>query len=243
MTKIAAAVIALLVATQRADACTDADLIPDWVGWGLGAGLVGGYLYGTGYFIDQDLTTDRHDDDYIGGSLAFNGVASSMWGLGAYDAISHGRASAIPLTAMTLLHGTLAVHAASRIELGSPRIPSNAVLWTAGTIYALETIGFVEGADGHHGRDYGVFEAAVQTPIAAGLAYLSIDRWNHASSGEAMLFGGMAAISGALAVHGFATAISPYHAPKLDLLGTDVMPTVVDDGKEVGPGLGASGTW
>lgn len=236
-------VAVLFAATQRANACPDADLIPDWVAYGFGAAVVGGYAYGTGYFIDGDLTSSHFDNDYAVGELTFNGLAASLWGLGAYDAISRGSGSAIPVTGMALLHGALAVHALAHIEMGSPHITNETALWTGATVYALETIGFVEGTDGNHGRGYGIFEAAVQAPISAGLAYLAVDRWNHASAGEAMLFGGMAAVSGALAIHGIATAISPYDPPGLDLLGTDVMPTLVDDGKEVGPGLGATGTW
>jgi hypothetical protein len=102
---------------------------------------------------------------------------------------------------------------------------------------------FAEEMANHHGRTYGVVEAAIQMPLAAYLAFVTYGRAREGDGGHALLFGGMAAVSGALAVHGLTTAISPYEPPKLDLLGTDVTPTLVDDGKDVGPGVAATSTW
>jgi hypothetical protein len=235
-------VTVILLGSQRAHACPDADLIPDWVGYPIAGGIIGGYAYGTGYFIDHDLADDRRDRDYIVGDLTFNGMMGTIFGVATVDAISHERASAVPLAALTLLHGGLAVHAATRIDVGSPHASSTLVTWGAGSVYVIETLAFVEGTASDHGRGYGLVEAGVQTPIAAGFAYLAYDR-ARASSPAAIVYGGMALVSGALAYHGMKTAVSPYVEPKLDLLGTDVMPTLVDDGHDVGPGIAAARTW
>ena len=243
MRKIAV-VLALLVATQRANACTDAAWIPDWFAYGFAGAIAGSYAYGTGYFIEQDMAGDRRDHDYVVGELAFNGIAGTLWGAGAISEIEDGHiGAAIPLTGMTLVHGALLAHAIPRLDFGNLHLNGNGALMAAGTAYALETLVFVAGVDDDHGRTYGLVEAGVQLPIAAGLGVLAYQHGRDGDVGSMMLIGGAAAISGALAVHGIATAISPYDPPKLDLLGTDLMPTVVDDGKEIGPGIGAAGTF
>jgi len=114
-------------------------------------------------------------------------------------------------------------------------------LWATGTVSALEEhSGYavpLAGLTALHGA------MLVDAPLAAGAAYLAYRAANDGNGARAMIYTGMAGVSGALAVHGIATAISPYHAPALDLLGTDVTPTIVDDGREMGPGLGAGGTF
>jgi hypothetical protein len=241
---VALTVVAVVGTSKPAQACPDADWIPDWVVYPIAAGMVGGYAYGTGYFLQQDLTTDRRDRDYVVGDLAFNGVMGTIFGMATVDAISSGKpGTAVPLAAVTLLHTGLVVHAAMRVEVGDLHFGSTAAVWGIGSVYAIETLGFVANTDGHHGRAYGVVEASVQAPIAAGFGYLAYNQMQHDNPGTALLFGGMAAVSGALAVHGVKTAIAPYVEPKFDFLGTDVMPTVVDDGHDMGPGLAASRTW
>ncbi len=243
MRKIAVVVV-LLLASSRVNACPDSAWIPDWFAYAFGGAIVGGYAYGTGYFIDQDMTGDRRDHDYVVGELAFNGIAGTLWGAGAISEIEDGHiGAAIPLTGMTLVHGALLAHAIPRLDFGNLHMNGNAALWGLGTVYSLETLVFVAGTDDNHGRTYGLVEAGVQAPIAAGLGVLAYQHGRDGDIGTAMLIGGAAAVSGALAVHGIATAISPYDPPKLDLLGTDLMPTVVDDGKEIGPGIGAAGTF
>ena len=83
----------------------------------------------------------------------------------------------------------------------------------------------------------------MNAPIAAGLGYLALERGRDGKTGPTVLYGGLAAVSGALAIHGAYTAVAPRRSIKLEVLGADVAPTVVSDGREVAPGLGAAGTW
>src|SRR5262249_38058409 len=114
---LAGLLVVVLSAGRRADACSDSLWIPDWFAEGFGIALVGGYGYGTGYFIDEDLTTDRRDMDYVTGELAFNGIAGTIWGMATVEAISDHSAYALPFAAMTTLHGALTVHALEHVSV------------------------------------------------------------------------------------------------------------------------------
>jgi hypothetical protein len=120
--------------------------------------------------------------------------------------------------------------------------PDDTLEWIAGITYGANTIVWTAGLAKHHGRTYGIVEAAVNAPLAGGLAYLAIDRARDGERAQTFVFGSLALISGGLAYHGVKTAIEPT-TPGIDLLGTDVMPTAVSDGREVAPGLAMSGTW
>jgi hypothetical protein len=237
------AIAALLFATQRADACPDADWIPDEVGYAFGLGLAGGYVGGTAYFAAHDLADDRDDRDYVTGDLAFNGVFTALWGAATVGAIEDRSGYAVPLAGLTLMHGAMLVHGIEHTHPDFHNFDGTAAEWTIGALYAGEALVFATQTDDPHERGYGIAETAINAPLAAGAAYLAYRAANDGNGARAMIFTGMAGISGALAVHGIKTIIAPYHPAALDLLGTDIMPTVVDDGRELGPGLGATGTF
>ncbi|MDQ3340316.1 MAG: hypothetical protein M4D80_34590 [Myxococcota bacterium] len=239
-----------LFASRPAEACRGNARCPLIVGvfaYGLAAAVVGGYAYGTGYFAYHDLTDETQTMKYGVGELAYNGTFGAMFTYGAIEAARDGDVgTAVIAGTLGLGHNVLAVHGAWRIktEWKDPgHAPDNTRTWIAGIAYSANTLAWTAGLPGEHGRTYGVVEAAVNAPIAAGLGYLAIERGRDGERGAALLYGGMAAISGALTYHGLRTAISPHQSRALDLLGTDVMPTAVSDGREVAPGIAMSGTW
>jgi hypothetical protein len=233
----------LLVAGERADACPDAAWIPDEVGYAFGLAIAGGYAGGIAYFGDHDLANDRNDRDYVTGDIAFNGLFTALWATGTVSALEDHSGYAVPLAGLTVLHGAMLAHGLEHASFDFHNFDGTAAEWTAGALYVGQALVFVGQTDDHHERGYGITEVAINAPLAAGAAYLAYRAANDGNGARAMIYTGMAGVSGALAVHGVATAISPYHAPALDLLGTDVTPTIVDDGREMGPGLGAGGTF
>lgn len=222
--------------------------------WSMAAGIVGGYAYGTGYFIYHDATDERQSADYAAAELGINAALAALFTVGTADAIEHRKpGQAVAYGALTLTHGALASHGAWRAyqHRAEFRPDDRTLAATAGLAYATNTLLWALQVPGRHGRGYGIAEAAVNAPLAAGLGYLAVDRARGGDTRQAVLFGGMAAISGALALHGAYTAVFQERGGGeepidfgLDLgLGADLAPTVVTDGKEVAPGLGASGTW
>jgi hypothetical protein len=245
-----ALVIAIfVVATPRAaHADCRGNPCPAWLdamGYTLAAGIVAGYGYGTGTFIYRDMTQDAQSLDYGVTEASANTLLASVFAAGTIDAARNGSGSTVLWGTMTALHTTLAVHGIWRISQNAAdiRVPTVPAVWIGGSVYGLTTLYFVSEIPANHGRAFGVTEAAVNAPLAIGLGYLAVDRFQNDRGGPGLLYGGMAAVSGALAVHGIRTAVSPHKPPGLDLLGTDITPTVVDDGHEVAPGIGASGTW
>jgi hypothetical protein len=252
MRKIAIITVFLagLCASRPAEACRNNNpcpLIIEVFAWSLAGAMVGGYAYGTGYFAYHDLTDETQSLKYGAGELAYNGAFGALFTYGAIKAAKEGDVgTAIVTGTLGLGHDALALHGAWRIktEWKDPgHAPDSTRTWIAGIAYSANTLVWTAGLSGDHGRTYGIVEAAVNAPIAAGLGYLAIDRGRDGERGAALLYGGMAVVSGALTYHGLRTAISPRQAPALDLLGTDVMPTAVSDGREVAPGLAMSGTW
>jgi hypothetical protein len=243
MQKIAIAVALLLFAGERADACPDADWIPDEVGYAFGLAIAGGYVGGTAYFADHDLANDRNDQDYVTGDIAFNGLFTAIWATGTVSAIADHSGYAVPLAGLTLLHGSMLVHGIEHTHADFHNFDGTAAAWTVGALYAGQALVFATQTDDRHERGYGITEAAINAPLAASAAYLAYRAGGDGNGARAILYTAVAGVSGVLAVHGIATAVSPYHAPALDLLGTDVEPTLVDDGREMGPGLGAAGTF
>jgi hypothetical protein len=252
MRKIAIAAVLLtgLFASRPAEACRNnapCPLIVDVFVYGLAATMIGGYTYGTGYFAYHDLTDETQSMKYGIGELAYNGTFGALFTYGAINAAKEGHVGTAVITGtLGLAHDVMALHGAWRIktEWKDPgHAPDNTREWIAGIAYGANTIVWTAGLAGDHGRTYGIVEAAVNAPIAAGLGYLAIDRGRDGERGAALLYGGMAAVSGALTYHGLRTAIAPRQPRALDLLGTDVMPTAVTDGREVAPGLAMSGTW
>ena len=244
------AAVALLVALPskpaEASSCVrHCSPLLDAMGWTLAAGLAGGYAYGTGYFIYHDATDATQTVEYGGAELGVNGALGLLLALGAVDAGRDGRVgSAVGFGAFSALHLTLAVHGGWRVydRRGDIRPSSDVVQRFAYLGYGTNTLLWALQVPGQHGRGYGIAEAAVNAPIAAGLGYLAVERGRDGKIGPALLFGGMAVVSGALAIHGVYTAVAPWR-PRVEVFGADFAPTVVSDGREVAPGLGAAGTW
>lgn len=232
-------VLAVLLASQRADACPDADWIPDEVAEGFGLALLGGYGYGTYYFASHDLANDRADQEYVGGDIAFNGLFTAIWATGTVASIEDHSAWALPFAGLTLAHGAMLVHGIEHANVDWSRYNGTAVLWTAGSAYALQALVFLDADGDHHERGYGIAETAVNAPLAVGAAYLAYRAHENDDGGHALLYTAVAGVSGALAVHGIATIAHPYHAAGLDSL----TPTIVDDGHDMGVGLGAGGAF
>jgi hypothetical protein len=244
------AVLATTLFARPAEACRNGQpcpLIIDVFGYAFLGAIAGGYAYGTGYYAVHDLTDDTQSIEYGAGEIAFNGLLGSIWTYGAIDSARHGRVgSTLIYGSLGLAHGAMAVHGAWRIheQWKDPgHAPESTPAWIAGIAYGANTVVWTAGIFDDHGRTYGIVEAGVNAPIAAGLAYLAIDRARDHERGMFLLYGGMAAIAAGFTYHGIRTAISPDEPRALDLLGTDVMPTAVTDGREVAPGLAMSGTW
>lgn len=247
------AALALTVATPRsAHAAWRLGPCPVWldvVGYTLLAGIVGGYAYGTGTFIYRDLNDQADSLNYGMTEIGANGLFAFMFGAGTiHSAREHDAGATVLLGGFTVLHTTLAIHgiqtvARYRSEL---RAPMASLPWVVGSVYGVNTAIWVSQLGDTHGRGYGAGEFVVNAPIAASLGYLAYDRFSTGRGGPGLIYGGLGAVSGALALHGLRTWIAPTDAPKpkgLDLLGTDVMPTMVSDGVELAPGLGAAGTF
>jgi len=257
MRKLALAVlVTLLLATRskpaEAHCGRDCPVWLDVMGLTLAAGLVGGYAYGTGYMVYRDATGQEQTLSYGGTELAINAALGSLFVGGTYASIKEGQLGTAAVSgALALTHTALAAHGAYRVYQlrGEIRPDPKTVAAFVGLGYASNALFWAVQAPGPHDRSWSITEAAVNAPMAAGLAYLAVDRAHDGRNRQAALFGGMAAVSGALALHGAWHAIAPTRKPPaLDLdfdlgIGADVAPTVVTDGKEVAPGLGASGTW
>jgi hypothetical protein len=245
------AAVAVLLAARPAEACRGSAPCP-WpitaAAYALGFGIIGGYAVGTGAFVYRDLTDETQDLEYGALELGFNGSMGFLFAGATIDAAKNKNAgSAVVLGGFAALHTTLAVHGGWRIyrERSDLEVPEVPMTWIAGSLYGVNTLIWTSQLDERHGRTYGLVEAGVNVPLAAGLGYLAYDRFAHGNGGPGpgLLYGGLAVVSGAFVVHGLRTAIDPPKANKLDLLGTDVMPTMVSDGIELAPGLGAAGTW
>jgi hypothetical protein len=259
MRKLALALlVTLLVVASRSKPAAahcgqDCPLWLDAMALSLAAGIVGGYAYGTGYMVYRDATGEEQTLSYGGTELAINAALGSLFVGGTVAEVKDGNYGQAAVTgAFALTHAALATHGAYRVyELrGEIRPDPKTVAAFVGLGYASNALYWALQAPGPHGRGWGVAEAAVNAPMAAGLAYLAVDRANDGHDRQAVLFGGMAAVSGALALHGAWYAIAPTRKPLPDLdlgldlgIGADIAPTAVTDGKEVAPGLGASGTW
>ena len=244
------AMLATMLAARPAEACRGSNpcpLVVDLMAYSLGAAVVGGYAYGTGYFIYHDVKDETQTLKYGGAELAYNGAFAALFVPVAADAAIDGEVgTAVVFGALGITHATLAAHGAYRIktEWKDPgRAPDNTREWIAGIAYGANTLVWTLQLPDRHDRTYGIAEASVNTPIALGLGYLAFDRARDRERGAALLYGGMALASGALAYHGIRTAIDPDDAPGIDLLGTDVMPTTVSDGHQIAPGVSMSGSW
>ena len=217
------AILVVLLLATRADACPDADWIPDEVGYGFGLALLGAYGYGTVYYAGHDLANDRADQDYVGGDIAFNGLFTAIWATGTVASIEDHSAWAVPFAGLTLAHGAMLVHGIEHANVDWSRYNGSALAWTAGSAYALQALVFLEN---DQDRGYAIAETAINAPLAAGAAYLAVRAHETDDGGPALLYTAAAGISGALAVHGIVTLVHPHHSTPLDSL----TPTLVNDG-------------
>jgi hypothetical protein len=212
----------------------------------LGLGIVGGYAAGTGYFIYRDATDATQSLEYGGVELGVNAAGVALFGMGTVASVRDGSAGGtMVFGTLTAVHLGLAAHGAWRVYDRRDDIHPDPEVARRFAIlgYTANTAVWAGMMGGHHSRGYGVAEAAVNAPIAAGLGYLAYDRYQGGKTGHAGLYGGLAAVSGAFVVHGIYTAVAPRRSDKLEVLGAELSPTVVSDGREVAPGLGAAGTW
>jgi hypothetical protein len=240
---------ASVLEARPAEACRNGNpcpLIIEVAAYGLGAAMVGAYGYGTGYYAYHDLTDKTQTMGYAAGEVAFNGLAGSIATIGMVKSIQAGEVKTTLVVApFALAHDAMALHGLWRMkeEYKDPgHAPEDTLEWVAGITYGANALVWTAGLAKNHGRTYGIVEAAVNAPLAGGLAYLAIDRARDGERAQTFVFGGLALLSAGFAYHGIRTAIEPT-TPGIDLLGTDVMPTAVSDGREVAPGLAMSGTW
>lgn len=252
MRKIAllAALFVTFAMTRPAAACRGnarCPVIIDVFAGALAITMAGGYAYGTGYFAYHDLTDETQTIAYGGEELAYNALFGSLFTYGAVASARDGSVGGtLAFGTLGLAHDVMALHGAWRIreEWKDPgHAPAQARTWIAGIAYGANTLVWTAGLAGDHGRTYGIVEAGVNGPIALGLGYLAFERAQDHERGATLLYGGMALVSGALAYHGIKTAISPPTSPGLDLLGSDLIPVAVSDGRQIAPGLAMSGTW
>lgn len=254
---IAAFAIALLVSSagraEAAGACRGGPC-PGWlqvIGYSFVAALVAGYGYSIGYYAHRDLTDEPGAQSlgYGAGELAAHGALGTLFAIGTVDAVRHKRVKqTLAFGALTAVHGTLAGHGLWRMynrrgEVKIGHLPDDTFEWVVGIAYGTNTALWLLGLPSRHGRTYGIVEASVNGAAALGMGYLAVDAALDGSAPRTVIFGGLAVVSGALAAHGVKTAISPPVVPGLDLLGTELTATVVSDGRELGPGLAARGTW
>lgn len=213
----------------------------------LGAGVIGVYVGGTGYFVVNDLKEEPKQLGYYGTELVVHGSLSAAFLHPAIGAARTGDiAGAAALGTFSAVHLTLATNGVrglwrERDDIGTPS--STATQWAIGTVYGINTLAWASGWPGRHGRGYGAAEVAVNAPIVIGLGLLAADRFHDdRGRGAALLYSGMASISALYVAHGVKTFVAPKRQ-KLDLLGTDLIPTVVSDGRTMVPGLGTAGSF
>jgi hypothetical protein len=217
------------------------------LGVGVGGAIVGGYTYGTGYFIVNDLKDEPHRTDYYGGELMLHGTLSALFIGVARDGYQSGETGTFVTTsAFATLHLTLAAHGIAGLWKQRDEIRPSPTLvhWSLGAVYGINTAVWSSEWPGNHSRGYGVAEVAVNAPITIGLGLMARDRLHDdRGAGGAVLYSGMAALSALYVAQGIKTIVAPRGRNKLDLLGTDVMPTVVSDGLDLAPGLGTAGSF
>lgn len=253
MNKIAVAALALAatVTTARsADACrcdtTFCDIVLTPIAVGLGAGIVGGYAYGTGYYIVNDLDGEAESTNYYGSELILHGSLGALFTGATVDAIRDGSTGTALVTgSFAAMHLTLGANGLRGLwETRGQFHPNETVVnWTVGTITGINALYWASAMSERQSRAHGVAEIAINAPFVAGFTYLAKDRFDAGRGGPALAFAGIAAIHGIYVAHGVKTAFMP-RAPQLDVLGADFSPTVLTDTRgEPTPGFATAGTF
>src|SRR5512138_1288721 len=122
MRKIAflAVLVGIVATTRPAHACrgnAPCPVIIDVFAFGLGAVMVGGYAYGTGYFAYHDLTDETQTLGYGGGELAYNATFGTLFTYGAIEAAKDKHpGQTVVFGSLGLLHDALAIHGAYRVR-------------------------------------------------------------------------------------------------------------------------------
>ncbi len=215
--------------------------------YALGLGVVGAYAYGTGAYIVGDLDGTTKTTNYYGSELILHGSLGSLFLGATIDAAKdNNSAGTLMLGSFAALHLTLATNGLRGLASHRDEFHPNETLvtWTVGAVTGINSLGWASGMSERHGRTYGLAEIATNAPFVAGYAYLAKDRYDHDRGGPALAYAGIAAISALYVAHGAKTALLPYRAPKLDILGTDFAPTIVSDTRgELAPGVATAGTF
>ncbi len=224
---------------------------PDCLPWltpiaiGVGAGIFGAYVYGTGAYIVGDLDGTEKSTNYYGSELILHGSLGFVFAGATVDAVRAGHARAALVTgSFAAMHLTLATNGLRGLarNRGEFHPDDTVVTWTVGTITGINALGWASGMSERHGRNYGLAEIAINLPFVAGYAYLAKDRFENHRGGPGLVYAGLAAVSTIYVAHGVKTALFPYRAPKLDVLGTDFSPTVLADTRgELSPGVATAG--
>jgi hypothetical protein len=244
--KLAFVVVFVMVAHRPAHADCRGAPCPQWlnvIGYTFLAGVTVGYTAGTGYFVYSDLNDADQTRAYGVTELTANGLLASIFTVGTIDAVrSRSAGGIVAFGGLTALHTTLAVHGIWRtyresgdLELPDGNgVPQTPLLWVGGSLYGLNTLYWISQMPDRHGRAYGITEAAVNAPIAAGLGYLAYDRFATYRGGPGLVYGAGAAISTWLVVDGIRTAIAQRPSNNFDLVP-------MFDGDSTGVSL--AGTW
>jgi len=247
---LAALALATVTTARTADACRcdtafcDVVLTPFAVG--LGAGIVGGYAYGTGYYIVNDLDGTVKSTNYYGSELILHGSLGAVFTGATVSAIKEGSTTgALVAGSFAAMHLTLGVNGLRGLWGTRDQFhPDDTVVnWTVGTITGVNALYWASAMSEPQSREHGIAEIAINAPFVAGFAYLAKDRFEAGRGGPALAFAGVAAIHGIYMAHGVKTALLP-RAPKLDVLGADFSPTVLSDTRgEPTPGFATAGTF
>lgn len=243
--KLAIAVVLVVLTSHRpAHADCHGGPCPEWLdvlGYTFLIGVTGGYAYANGRFIYSDTHDADQSRNYGGVELTANALFATITTAGTIDSVRNGSVGGtLAFGSLTALHTTLAVHGAWRIyqksgdlEWPDGNVPETPLHWIGGSLYGINTLFWLSEMSEPHDRAFGITEAAVNAPIAAGLGYLAYDRFASFRGRPGLLYGGMAAVSTVLVVDGIRTALSPHHNDNLDML-----PIAGD-----GPGLSIAGRW
>lgn len=247
-----AVVVALVVGVPRTahasgrGRCGDTCNVVFWV---LGIGMLSGYGLAHAGFIYRDLTDDSQSAEYAGGELAYNALMGGLIGAGFVASVRSKNVKWSVITGgLTAMHATLAIHGGiglwkARDEIGPIKWPSSDVLpYLGAMVYIANTLTWTSMLPREHSRNYGILELSVNAPITIGMGYLTYRSLSDDPGPKGVALGGLTLLSGAFAVHGLTKIIAPDEPKGMDLL-RDVIPVVVTDGVNQGPGIGIAGSW